>query len=142
MLVTVSPRPAYAVASSPREVCFSVRFNRGGCKVPHGFHREPFGCLAAAGTLELDPRGCQLASVSVDPMGDGRWFVTLADGCRVVSAFSRTSHGCVPSPTPPGSAGVVEFVPMQRSFGSGKPFGIMNVQLTFCAPESLVSASF
>ena len=65
--------------------------------------------------------------VSIDPHGDGRWFVTLDNGCTFVAGFSRTAGKCIPSPNPQGSTGIIQFNP-----GPGKNAEIKHIEFTFC----------
>ena len=133
-LQTINAARAAAATSSPAEVCFSAKFDLS-CDEPNGVQDRPFQCLADAGRLEYAQGGCDLAEVNADPFLDGRWFVTLASGCRFVEGFSKAGNGCYPSPTPPGRTDAIEFLPRPKGDGHGS-YAISNVQLTFCCPET------
>jgi hypothetical protein len=125
---TVSMQRAYAMGGSPTRKCYSVFINKPyGCQEAFNLDPNVFKCLQ--GKIESTKGGCDLLGVSIDPNGDGKWYVTLAPGVHFVVGYSRTAGHCIPSPTPTDSTGIIEFDPGP---GGGPKNAIQHIELTFC----------
>jgi hypothetical protein len=124
---TVHMERAYAATGSPSKKCYTVYIDKQyGCEEAPDLDQHVFKCLA--GKIEQNRGGCSFLGVSFDPDGTGRWFVTLDAGSVFVAGFSRVAGRCIPSPTPPGSTGVIEFDPAPPGQGGA----IQHVELTYC----------
>jgi hypothetical protein len=134
---TVHMERAYAMGGSPTRKCYSVYIDKHyGCNEAPDLDPNVFKCLH--GKIEQTRGGCQLLGVSFNPDGTGRWFVTLSPGTRFVAGFSRIAGKCIPSPTPAGAAGIIEFDPGP---GGGTKNAIQHVEMTFCRQTGSQNAS-
>ena len=134
---TVNMQRAYAMGGSPTRRCFSLYIDKKyGCQEAIDLDPNVFKCLK--GQLESTQGGCDLVGVSIDPNGDGKWYVSLDPGSTFVAGFSRIAGKCIPSPSPPGSTGIIEFDPGP---GVGPKFAIQHLELTFCKQLSGKAAS-
>jgi hypothetical protein len=134
---TVNMQRAYALGGSPTRKCFSVFINKPyGCQDAIDLDLNVFTCLK--GNIEATGGGCDIIGVSINPNGDGKWYVSLAPGVHFVIGFSRITGKCIPSPTPPDSTGIIEFDPGP---GGGPKNAIQHVELTFCKPVNQAPAA-
>jgi hypothetical protein len=131
---TLNMPRALAQVGSPGETCYTVRIeSETRCSSPGPTENvaSTMKCLYGFDpdvVLTDTTGGCAFAPVTSTDDGNGRWIVTLSNGCSLVAGFSRSGNDCFPaeladgSPAPQGTTGVLYF--------SGDPISL--IELTFC----------